>query len=237
MTNKKPRCIKNCIICNKEFESMVHKNFQTCGSNSCRAKYGYLKRSELRYCKICGKEFRKAKSSNQYNCELHRRKEYINCANCNKKVLVKIGTKCCSAKCAANYAKLKHMTTVHCSNCNKVIHRSSMFIAKNKNQFCDKVCQNIYYEKHYDIKRYPSHYGETWWFKRLDALNRDNHCLMCGSQKSLQVHHFKKMKTFNKPDDAHFIDNLGTFCKTCHYKVEKLNYLSYSDYISKNKKI
>ena len=54
---------------------------------------------------------------------------------------------------------------------------------------------------------------------------------MCSSTEKLEVHHFIKMKYFKNVEEAHFEDNLGTFCNTCHYKVEKINYTSYTNYM------
>lgn len=125
-----------------------------------------------------------------------------------------------------------HLVELKCDECKKVFKRSSMHVNKNKNKFCDKTCKHIYYQKHFDIKRYPSRYGDSWWYKRLNALERDKKCLICNSQENLQVHHFIKLKFFHNSEDAHFINNLGTFCRSCHYKVEKMNYNSYDHFIN-----
>lgn len=237
MSKKLERVTKNCIICNKKFISIENKNFKTCGSNSCRAKYGYLKRSEERTCQICGKKFRKAKSSNQQNCEKHRKHIKNVCIICGKNCITKKGSKTCSRQCAGKYAKSKNIKTIRCSNCHQLFQRSNMFINKESHQFCSKACKYIYYEIHSSKKRLPSRYDDEWWHKRLHAIERDKCCLLCGSTKNLQVHHFIKLKYFKNPNDAHFINNLCTFCQKCHYKVEKQNFYSYNNFIHNYKDI
>lgn len=225
---------RNCIICNKEFYVMNNKRSLkkiTCGNQSCRSKLSIQKQRVNRTCILCEKEFSTLKSSKRLKCDKCRKKDWITCKICNNKPIAKKGSKTCSKKCAAILGSKKKII-VNCHYCNKDFLRSSMHVNNEKNQFCSEICKITHFNNLY--KRSSKDYGDTWWDKRVYALERDKYkCLLCNSENKLQVHHFIKKKLFDDPNNAHYLENLGTFCQQCHYKIEKQNHIkSYSQFIN-----
>lgn len=71
---------------------------------------------------------------------------------------------------------------------------------------------------------YEGEYGHTWPRKRKAALERDGYeCQACGSDEELHVHHHRPVRTFENPNDAHFLENLVTVCVECHPTQERLS--------------
>jgi|APHM01.1.fsa_nt_gi HNH endonuclease. len=69
-----------------------------------------------------------------------------------------------------------------------------------------------------DVKDF---YGPSWPEKREQALKRDGHkCRICGDEDSPNVHHIKRRRLFEDPDDANTLDNMITLCNSCHGKCE-----------------
>lgn len=108
---------------------------------------------------------------------------------------------------------------------------------KTERNFCSHDC---YAEKVGEImggenhpswqENFTSEYGYSWRVKRREALLRDQYrCQRCGMADSthheefgrqIEVHHIEPVRTFDDPDDAHYLDNLVTLCKGCHITVE-----------------
>jgi len=71
---------------------------------------------------------------------------------------------------------------------------------------------------------YDSEYGHTWPRMREKALKRDEYgCRVCGTEEDLHVHHKLPVRTFDDPNDAHYLVNLVTCCVTCHPKLENIS--------------
>lgn len=68
-----------------------------------------------------------------------------------------------------------------------------------------------YYEN--DYKDYLTCW--RWKRKRRKVLRRDKSCVICGSIKSLQVHHRTYARIF-----AERLSDLTTLCSVCHFWVE-----------------
>jgi 5-methylcytosine-specific restriction endonuclease McrA len=78
-----------------------------------------------------------------------------------------------------------------------------------------------------DTKRY---YG-SWDTTRESALERDNYrCQSCGAtaeehketySNGLDVHHHRKISSFEDAENANSLDNLLTLCRVCHKKYER----------------
>ena len=67
----------------------------------------------------------------------------------------------------------------------------------------------------------PNYYGKNWNRKRKERLNFDDgKCQSCGAESNLEVHHHQPIRTFDNPEDANFLFNLITLCKTCHKNLE-----------------
>jgi transposase len=73
-------------------------------------------------------------------------------------------------------------------------------------------------------------YGYLWPEQRAKALRRDQHrCQRCGmtepehreqSSRGLHVHHKTPYREFDDDEQAHRLENLITYCESCHMKVE-----------------
>lgn len=72
----------------------------------------------------------------------------------------------------------------------------------------------------------PSNYFGRWSRSRNRALERDDYCCqICGRGpeelgQNPDVHHIKPLRSFEDPQDAHYIDNLVALCRACHQRVE-----------------
>lgn len=59
--------------------------------------------------------------------------------------------------------------------------------------------------------------GEAWETARRKAFDRDDsRCQSCGRRDELHAHHVRPVRSFDTPEDAHFVDNLVVLCKQCH---------------------
>ena len=112
----------------------------------------------------------------------------------------------------------------HCDHCGDSFERSWGNIWKN--QYCDPECQRkgrtqITGEQLEARKRFQK--------QRELARQRDGYrCQACGSPESehsreLDVHHITPRSEFDKPIDAHDLDNLVTLCSGCHKEYEGKN--------------
>lgn len=98
--------------------------------------------------------------------------------------------------------------------------------------FCDTTCMgewksvNIRGNKHHNWVEGDIDYGSTWWRKRRQQRERDNHtCQYCGITKSElgrepDVHHKTGVREFKDPNDAHYPQNLVSLCPKHHRKAE-----------------
>lgn len=229
----RPRAIelhKKCVICDKEFTTRDTKRGRlvaTCGEQSCRSKLAVNKITTEKSCVVC-KEIILVKdtATNPHceDCEKNRNKVIKNCEICGKECFIKKDSRTCSKKCASVLAQ-KNLVDIECYHCHIVFKRPSITYVDGRRHFCSSKCNNA----NYSLEN-PTRYGGTWPTRKRKAMERDHHkCLLCKSEESLQVHHFKKVLSFDNPNDAHYSENLGTFCVDCHEKVESL-YSSLSDF-------
>lgn len=73
---------------------------------------------------------------------------------------------------------------------------------------------------------------KEWRIAREKALERDSwECLDCGMSneehksvfgRAIEVHHIKRVESFDNVEDAHFLDNLATLCRPHHREYEAL---------------
>lgn len=71
---------------------------------------------------------------------------------------------------------------------------------------------------------YEGEYGHTWPRMREKALERDGYeCQVCGAEEQLHVHHKLPVRTFEDPDEAHYMVNLVTCCVSCHPKLDRIS--------------
>lgn len=219
-----------CIIC--KVNETETKNSKTC-SQKCRSKLSKENSKTILNCKICDTEFIGYKFNKNGYCsdECRSKRKYTrkNCSICNVEFLAKKkDVKTCSPKCRLELINNKKIKTV-CKNCKKQIEIPSYYFTEKRNYYCSDECKSEYYPN-VNPNHTNNKYGPYWGYIRECILNRDKHCLKCLSVDKLQVHHFIKMKTFKNVEQAHYFDNLGTFCKDCHLEIEKLDFTSYTDF-------
>ena len=65
------------------------------------------------------------------------------------------------------------------------------------------------------------YYGEDYYQKRNEALERDNYqCRVCENDNYLNCHHIKPRRMFDDVNDSNTLDNLITLCVSCHGTFE-----------------
>lgn len=222
MTTKKLNKVCTCSYCNKEFYS-DRKSTKYC-SKECRRE-GILKATPKvsAECRVCGKSTTVLKNvvtaglPIYCSTECKKKRHSLECKECGKTFNAdRPEIKYCSTSCQIAGSR-KVMKSVTCKECGKVFERPSQDVYKGKDVYCSTRCSNRAYSK-----EHPNRYGTTWSTIRLKALKRDSYrCTICGSSEELQVHHKKKLLSFDTIEEANQLDNLQTLCKTCHSDLHK----------------
>lgn len=116
-----------------------------------------------------------------------------------------------------------------CSYCERTYTRYSSL--EKDRTFCSKSCHNEWMAANLIGEDSPgwrggyvSNYSHGWIEARDEVRQRDEVCQRCGTDtdRELDVHHFKPVRTFDNPSDAHFLDNLVGLCRSCHHTIESL---------------
>jgi len=122
-------------------------------------------------------------------------------------------------------------TTITCDYCSGEAERKPANL-KGKNVFCSRQCQSDWVsenrvgENHPLYKGDKIYYGPEWREIREKVRERDNRvCQYCRRHEStmdrnLDVHHIRPVREFDKPLQAHTMDNLISLCRSCHQKWE-----------------
>jgi len=161
-------------------------------------------------------------SKNTYECE--------NCGDEFKRYPSQIRGKhnFCSKECKHKFQR----KTVECTVCGEEIEKIKSEIKGGNYFYCSKKCQskNFRGENNPNWEGGSDRYrGPKWYEMRRKRKERDNHeCVVCkkskeDAEKSLEVHHIRPFKEFEKPKDANHIDNLITVCMSCHRMMERNN--------------
>lgn len=123
---------------------------------------------------------------------------------------------------------------VECEYCGASIEKHISQVENHDYTFCDDNCCSEWKSLHTTGSDNPNwaggslNYGETWFRMRRKVRDRDeNECQVCGLDeaelnKKPAVHHIKPVRSFDEPDDAHFLENMVQVCQPCHMKVEQL---------------
>ena len=208
---------KKCVICNNKFNVNIDtkkgKSKKTC-STKCARELGKISSLEKRECHICKNIYQINKGNPTKRCEKCRKlgRYEKKCIICNNNFFTNHKeTLTCSKKCSYNFSKVKEIE-YKCDCCGKIFKRDRMHIFSNKKNYCSNRCNNRAFSKNN-----PTRYGGTFKRRRKEILNRDgNSCLLCHCNNDLEIHHFIKILEFENPNDAHYDENVGTFCHTCH---------------------
>lgn len=181
-------------------------------------------------CRICNKETTVKYCSRSLpvycSTECRNKRHLKNCLNCNKEFYTaKTATKTCSDICAIKYRQSLTRSEV-CFTCGKKFKRATSTFASNKKRyFCSKQCNERNYGRENRFR-----YGKNWTYMRNVRVFIDKRrCVKCGTREQLEVHHFIPIKKFENPDDAHYLNNLITLCRTCHKIVEECDKIKYKN--------
>lgn len=67
------------------------------------------------------------------------------------------------------------------------------------------------------------YYGPNWSEIRSEVIEENGgQCVVCFSEKNLEVHHRKPLKEFDSHEQANDKDNLAPLCKRCHSRIESI---------------
>jgi 5-methylcytosine-specific restriction endonuclease McrA len=123
----------------------------------------------------------------------------------------------------------------NCAYCGGDIEIIEKRVEKADNNFCDPDCHSNYVsenrvgENHPLYKGGPHYYGAEWQQEIRDKVReRDNYtCQRCGATedeltRELDVHHLNPVRNFENTTDAHEIDNLVCYCRSCHQQWESI---------------
>lgn len=179
-----------------------------------------------------------------------KRRVKVNCSNCGKPMMRKMSRAnfehfYCSESClykhqpttrpsGKNHPQYKERKEYKCDYCGEPVYRLPNRIKKYV--FCDVDCRlNWQRESGYmDAENsaawlggHDDSRGANWKRQRRKARKRDNFtCQRCGTTtkevgKALDVHHIIPYRSFNGDwRSANHLDNLITYCNSCHTIVE-----------------
>lgn len=214
---------KVCVMCNNLFKTKDTKRGRekkTC-TKSCSAKLGQKNNVVSTECSVCKVEMEGSKSAITQKlplyCDKCTHKRYYNkCDICNNKFRTsKKDTRFCCQNCINKHLESKY-TEIECYYCGNILKRPTRDVYTGKNTYCSQRCRN----NQYSIDN-PTRYGGTWDRRKREIYKRDKgRCLICNTKNNIEYHHFKKLATFDNPNNAHYDENVGTFCKKHHQKIE-----------------
>ena len=173
-------------------------------------------------CVVCNKEaivnkaVITAKLPVYCSVQCKKQKHIHECSICKKQFRSdRRSTKVCSEACKTELNNSK-VVDVECFRCKMKFKRPTRDVYSGKRIFCSRKCVNAQHSLDN-----PSRYGTNWTTMRKRALARDGHkCVVCKKEEDLQVHHKIKLRLFENPNDANYIENLITVCEGCHKKIE-----------------
>ena len=222
-----------CKVCNGEYitpDTIRGRRKETC-SKSCASKVAYSNQAMVAPCSLCETETPTSKSVINSGlpvycseCSTHRYTRQ--CEMCNVTFQArKYDTRMCSLECVTEFNR-QDTKTVVCADCFAEFEQPSFSVYAGKRTFCSKKCAQRLFSK-----ENPTRYGGTWttWLRRIHVRDGEA-CIKCSSKEKLEVHHFTKLTTFDNPNDAHYLENLGLLCFNCHREVEDSGVESLTDF-------
>lgn len=123
--------------------------------------------------------------------------------------------------------------SVDCRSCGTTLEvRPARLDGQKRGCFCNLECygswlsENVVGPDHHQWEGGELDYGRRWWTVRRQALERDGYrCQQCGVSadelgRNPDVHHLEPVRSFDRPEDAHRMDNVLTLCRRCHRLAE-----------------
>ncbi len=123
--------------------------------------------------------------------------------------------------------------TTECRTCGAALEvRPRLLEKRTQGCFCSREChgewlsENVVGPDHHQWEGGPIEYGRSWWRIRRQALERDDYeCQHCGSGRdeigrNPDVHHRRPVRSFDRLEQAHTMDNVITLCRSCHRRAE-----------------
>ncbi|WP_049925683.1 HNH endonuclease [Halopiger goleimassiliensis] len=133
-----------------------------------------------------------------------------------------------------SYPERGERVRVPCLNCQSELEvRPKRLENRDRGCFCTLECygewlsENVVGPDHHQWEGGPIEYGRSWWRIRRRALERDGYeCLHCGGEpdelgRNPDVHHVRPVRSFDRPEEAHTMDNVVTLCRSCHRLAEE----------------
>jgi len=170
----------------------------------------------------------------------------LSCVNCGSTFQVHRSqsdrAKYCSKDCMNEYRSENWVgennplyidSGVECEQCGDEFQKRPAKIEMHDRHFCSRSCHGEWLSENNRGENHPRweggkvDYGEDWYDKRREALDRDKHtCQDCGKHRSevkrIHVHHIFPRRDFDTPEEANKLINLVTLCISCHHKWEGL---------------
>lgn len=226
----------NCDECGKEFEEYpchIEEDKKNFCSNDCQAQFqsnNWVGEDNPRWdggketvaCEECGREYKVP------SCEVE-------------------DSQFCSRSCV-NKDWMVEAKNRECDECGTSFKRKSCNI-KGDHVFCSDSCYRSWISDRYDGEGNPMYihgnhthsYGENWPEQRRKAITRDEYtCQSCGmtrdehyekTGRDLEIHHKIPISKFDEAEDANYLSNLITLCRSCHPHASE-HPLSYTEFVS-----
>lgn len=205
-----------CKRCDEKFyDPKAQRTYcDDCYSNSGSDNGNWKNAKERTDCAVCGAEFYYYSSN----------KDGVYCSKCVAEA---------AGVLPENHTKEPNQIETNCLYCGREMTVVQSRLERNKRGvFCDQRChgnwlsENIVGASHHQWEGGSIVYGQRWWRTRKLALERDEHeCQNCGKTEERlgrkpDVHHIDRVRDFDRPQDAHTLDNVVTLCRSCHRSVE-----------------
>lgn len=175
-------------------------------------------------CRNCGK----AKSVKQSH---YRKSDRFFCDNeCQGEFIEREGL---SRK--ENNPQWKGKITVNCANCDEELEVYPCRLDEKDNHLCDNECRAEWYSANLSGEQHPlwkengeDYYNGSWLRVKETVRRRDgDYCQLCGAGRDEfnqvpDVHHIRPIRDFDRPEQAHYPDNLVQLCRQCHGSLEQI---------------
>ncbi|MEY7847986.1 HNH endonuclease [Natrarchaeobius sp. A-rgal3] len=207
---------------------------RTC--NGCGDEF-YDQKARLEYCDDCNP------NAGEHNGNWRDAKETTTCESCGDSFSYypsdKDGVYCSECVEEAigllpeNPSEKAERIIVECECCGADLEvRPAKAEKRERGCFCTLECYGEWLSEHVvgpDHHQWAGgaiEYGQEWWRVRRQALERDGYeCQHCGADaddlgRNPDVHHLEPVRSFDRPADAHTMDNVVTLCRSCHRRAE-----------------